>query len=167
MVAVNVSQSFDIGQMAVYPAHGVGQIESIESREVGGIAQSFYVIRIIETNMTIMIPTTTCGNVGLRAIIGKGEVDKIFDILKDQDVKIASQPWNQRYREYMGKIKTGSVYEIAEVLRDLYILQEDKSLSFGERKMMDTAQSLLIKEISIANQIQEETVEEDIVQIFS
>jgi CarD family transcriptional regulator len=167
MIAETNSHPFDIGQMAVYPAHGVGQIESIESREVGGVAQSFYVIRIVETNMTIMIPTNTCENVGLRAIIGKGEVEKIFDILKDQDVKIMTQPWNQRYREYMGKIKTGSVYEIAEVLRDLYILQEDKSLSFGERKMMDTAQSLLIKEISIANEIQEEKVEENITQIFS
>jgi CarD family transcriptional regulator len=125
------------------------------------------VIRIVETNMTIMIPTSTSDNVGLRAIIKKGEVDKIFAILKDQDVKIMSQPWNQRYREYMGKIKTGSVYEIAEVLRDLYILQEDKSLSFGERKMLDTAQSLLIKEISIANDTQEKMVEENITQIFS
>ncbi len=167
MITETDSHAFDIGQMAVYPAHGVGQIESIESREVGGISQSFYVIRIVESNMTIMIPTSTSENVGLRAIIEKGEVDKIFDILKNQDVKIMSQPWNQRYREYMGKIKTGSVYEIAEVLRDLYILQEDKSLSFGERKMMDTAQSLLIKEISIANEIQEEKVEENITQIFS
>jgi CarD family transcriptional regulator len=167
MITDTDSHSFDIGQMAVYPAHGVGQIESIESREVGGVSQSFYVIRIVETNMTIMIPTSTSDNVGLRAIIKKGEVDKIFAILKDQDVKIMSQPWNQRYREYMGKIKTGSVYEIAEVLRDLYILQEDKSLSFGERKMLDTAQSLLIKEISIANDTQEKMVEENITQIFS
>ena len=160
-------KTFDVGQMAVYPAHGVGKIESIESREVGGIDQSFYVIRIFETNMTIMIPTTTSGNVGLRAIIHEDEVEKVFDILKKQDVKIASQPWNQRYREYMGKIKTGSVYEIAEVLRDLYILQEDKALSFGERKMLDTAQNLLIKEISIANHIKEELVEENISTIFS
>jgi CarD family transcriptional regulator len=167
MITETDSHPFDIGQMAVYPAHGVGQIESIESREVGGVSQSFYVIRIVETNMTIMIPTSTSDNVGLRAIIKKGEVDKIFAILRDQDVKIMSQPWNQRYREYMGKIKTGSVYEIAEVLRDLYILQEDKSLSFGERKMLDTAQGLLIKEISIANDTQEKMVEENITQIFS
>jgi len=160
-------QEFAVGDMAVYPAHGVGEIEAIESREVGGLSQSFYVIRIVETNMTIMVPTTSSQNVGLRAIIAPDEVDSIFDILKKQGVKIASQPWNQRYREYMGKIKTGSVYEIAEVLRDLYILQEDKSLSFGERKMMDTAQGLLVKEISLANHINEDQVEQNITQIFS
>jgi len=162
-----VADSFSIGDMAVYPAHGVGKIESIESREVGGNHQSFYVIRIIDTNMTIMIPTDSSKNVGLRSIIEQEEVEKIYDILKDKDVVIENQPWNQRYREYMEKIKTGSVYEIAEVLRDLYILKVDKALSFGERKMMDTAQSLLIKEISIANQVQEDQVEENICHIFS
>jgi len=167
MMTDSVEQEFAVGDMAVYPAHGVGEIESIESREVGGLNQSFYVIRIIETNMTIMVPTSSSQNVGLRAIINPGEVDEIFDILKQQEVKIASQPWNQRYREYMGKIKTGSVYEIAEVLRDLYILQEDKSLSFGERKMLDTAQALLVKEISLANHVQEDQVEENITEIFS
>ncbi len=167
MVTDSESEKFVVGDMAVYPGHGVGEIEAIESREVGGTAQYFYVIRIVETNMTVMVPVSTCRKVGLRAIIDSGEVEKIFNILNSQDVVIESQPWNQRYREYMGKIKTGSVYEIAEVLRDLYILQEDKTLSFGERKMLDTAQSLLIKEISLANKSEEDLVEKDITQIFA
>ena len=167
MTMDNLLEEFAVGDMAVYPAHGVGAIESIESREVGGLSQSFYVIRIVETNMTIMVPTSSSKKVGLRAIIHPDEVEAVFDILKKEGVTIASQPWNQRYREYMGKIKTGSVYEIAEVLRDLYILQVDKSLSFGERKMMDTAQALLIKEISLANQSEEDLVEQNINQIFS
>ena len=161
------SELFEVGDMAVYPAHGVGKIESIETRAVGDATQSFYVIRIIDTDMTIMIPTSTSGNVGLRTIIDPDAVEDIYAILKERDISIESQPWNQRYREYMEKIKTGSVYEIASVLRDLYVLKEDKALSFGERKMMDTAQSLLIKEISIANQVNEDSVEQRISHIFS
>lgn len=153
--------------MAVYPAHGVGRIESIETRSVGDLKQSFYVINILETKMTIMIPTSSCDNVGLRAIIRADQVDEVYSILKDRDVTIPQQPWNQRYRDYMEKIKTGSVYEIAKVLRDLYILQADKTLSFGERKMMDTAQSFLVKEISIANRTNEDTVAQSINHIFS
>lgn len=161
------SITFNVGDMAVYPAHGVGKIESIDTRDVGGTKQTFYVIKIVDTNMIIMIPTSSSENVGLRTIIKSSEVEEIYSILKEKDITIMSQPWNQRYREYMEKIKTGSVYEIAKVLRDLYILKEDKALSFGERKMMDTAQNLLIKEISIANEINEDSVEEHITHIFA
>ena len=158
---------FNKGDMAVYPAHGVGEILSIESRVVGEHEQSFYVMKIIDSSMVVMIPTTTSESVGLRGIISSSEADKVFEILKDRDVEIESQPWNQRYRQYMEKIKTGSVFKIAGVLRDLYLLKTDKDLSFGERKMLDTAKSLLMKEISIANHIEEDEVEKDIDQIFS
>ena len=160
-------RSFKIGDMAVYPAHGVGQIESIEKRTVGELKQSFYVMRIIDSNMVIMIPIDTSDTVGLRTIIASKEVDKVYDILKQDDVVIASQPWNQRYREYMEKIKTGSVYKIASVLRDLYLLREDKTLSFGERKMMDTARSLLVKELALSKKVNEKKIEEKIEHIFS
>ncbi len=162
----NEASIFDVGDMAVYPAHGVGKIEAIEMREVGDLQQSFYVIRIIDTNMVIMIPTGTSEHVGLRSIIKSDEVEGVYSILQQKGVAIVARPWNQRYREYMEKIKSGSVYEIAEVLRDLYTLREDKTLSFGERKMMDTAQGLLIKEIAIADQINEDAVEERITHIF-
>jgi len=157
---------FDIGDMAVYPAHGVGVIESIEDRQVGESNQSFYVMKILDNNMVIMIPTATSNNVGLRNIISSDEVEKVFYILKEKDVEIGTQTWNRRYREYMEKIKTGSVFEVAAVLRDLYLLQEDKDLSYGERKMMDTAKNLLVKEVSIANQVDELQVEKDIEGIF-
>jgi CarD family transcriptional regulator len=166
-MAKKKSASFQVGDMAVYPAHGVGKIESIETRSVGDLKQSFYVIHILETKMTIMIPTNSSDNVGLRAIIHADEVEEIYTILKDRQGAIAQQPWNQRYREYMEKIKTGSVYEIAKVLRDLYILQADKTLSFGERKMMDTAHGFLVKEISIANRTNEDVVAQRINHIFS
>ncbi|MGV1098764.1 CarD family transcriptional regulator [Thiovibrio sp. JS02] len=158
---------FNVGDMAVYPAHGVGKIESIEQRQVGNRTQSFYVMKILDSSMVIMIPTESCKNVGLRNIISAKDVDKIYDILNEKDVEIEHQPWNQRYREYMEKIKTGSVYEIASVLRDLFLLREDKDLSFGERKMMDTAKNLLVKEIALAHALNETQVEKDIERIFS
>ena len=158
---------FDVGEMAVYPAHGVGVIESIEQRSVGEIEQSFYVMKILNNNMVIMIPTATSKNVGLRSIISTNEVEDVFDILQEKDVEIGTQTWNRRYREYMEKIKTGSLFEVAAVLRDLYLLQEDKDLSYGERKMMDTAKGLLVKELSIAKQTEEDQVEEIIEKIFA
>ena len=157
---------FNVGDMAVYPAHGVGMIEAIEKKKVGDCEQAFYVMKILDSSMVVMIPTSSCEAVGLRTIISSDEVNTVFDILNKKDIEIETQPWNQRYREYMEKIKTGSVFEIAEVLRDLFLLREDKTLSFGERKMMDTAKNLLIKEIALANELNENQVEENIEQIF-
>ncbi|MGD8371901.1 MAG: CarD family transcriptional regulator, partial [Syntrophobacterales bacterium] len=143
---------FKVGDLAVYPAHGVGVIESIESKSVSGTRQDFYIMRILDNEMIIMIPLDNVNNVGLRQVIDANQVPKIFDILKEREIVPDNQTWNRRYREYMEKIKTGSVFELAEVLRDLFILREDKELSFGERKMLDTARSLLVKEISIAKE---------------
>jgi CarD family transcriptional regulator len=158
---------FNVGDLAVYPAHGVGRIESIEARNLYGSSQNFYIMRILDNNMIIMIPISNANNVGLREIIKEGEVSKIFKILKEKDIEFDNQSWNRRYREYMEKIKTGSVYEVAQVLRDLFLLKLDKELSFGERKMLDTAKSLLVKEISIAKKMEETKVEEDIKRIFN
>jgi CarD family transcriptional regulator len=154
---------FKVGDMAVYPAHGVGVIERIENRKISGCQQNFYVMRILETNMIIMIPSSNATNVGLRQIIDQDDVSKIFAILKKRDVSVnGNQTWNRRYRDYMDKIKSGSVFEVAEVYRDLTAIKQDKELSFGERKMLDTARGLLVKEISLARNMKEEDVERDI-----
>ncbi|MFH0845042.1 MAG: CarD family transcriptional regulator, partial [Pseudomonadota bacterium] len=126
----------------------------------------FYIMRILENGMKIMIPTCNVNHVGLREIINKREVPKLFSILRRRDIPTDNQTWNRRYREYMEKIKTGSVYEVAEVYRDLLILKVEKELSFGERKMLDTARSLLVKEISLAKNVGEEQVEKDLDRIF-
>ena len=107
--------------MAVYPAHGVGLIETIETQTIGGVDQSFYVMKILDNDITIMIPTATSANVGLRAIISGDEVKQVLEILKERDVKITAQTWNRRYRDYMDKIKTGSVFEVAVVMREHWI----------------------------------------------
>lgn len=157
---------FKVGENAVYPGHGVGRILSIEIKEILGSKQTFYSVQIIETGMKIMIPRDNVKSVGLRPIISKEEASKVVAILKERDVKIDNQTWNRRYREYMEKIKTGSVYEIAEVLRDLFVLKIDKELSFGERKMLDTARTLLLKELTLATSEEELFGQEDVKDIF-
>jgi len=163
---MGTSSMFKVGDLAVYPAHGVGCIESIETREISGEKKDFYIMKILDNNMIIMIPIDNVTSVGLRDIIDEKEVSRVYEIMKLRDIPADNQTWNRRYREYMEKIKTGSVYEVAEVLRDLYLLKVDKDLSFGERKMLDTAQGLLLKELSIAKETDEGAIMSDINDIF-
>ena len=159
---------FKKGEKVVYPAHGVAVIEEIESRVISGTERRFYMLKILGTEkMTIMIPTENVAQVGLRRVIGKDMVDKIYRILRTRKVDADTQTWNRRYREYTEKIKTGSPLEIAKVLRDLLVLKGDKELSFGERKMLDTARSLLVKELSIAKSHPEEQILEELKVMFA
>jgi CarD family transcriptional regulator len=155
---------FKIGDLAVYPAHGVGKIECIETKSIGGKKQDFYIMRILENDMKIMIPIPNAHSVGLRGLICSADIPRIYEILERKEISVNGGTWNRRYREYMEKIKTGSIYELAEVLRDLTVLKGDKELSFGERKMLDTARSLLLKELSIVQGIGEEEVEQEILR---
>jgi CarD family transcriptional regulator len=157
---------FEIGDKAVYPGHGVGVIEAIETKQILGKKQIFYILRILDNGMTIMIPRDNVEAVRLRGVIRKIDVAKVIQILKDRDVTIDTQTWNRRYREYMEKINTGSIYEIAEVLRDLHLLRAEKELSFGERKIMDMAKNLLVKELAIARDRKESDVLREIKTIF-
>ena len=157
---------FKIGDLAVYPAHGVGKIESIESKTIGGKKQEFYIIRILENDMKIMIPIQNASAVGLRELVNSDDIPVVYEILKSKEVSVNGGTWNRRYREYMEKIKTGSIFELAQVLRDLTLLKGDKELSFGERKMLDTARTLLLKELSIVRNISEEAVEQEIHEIL-
>lgn len=157
---------FKVGDKAVYPAHGVGVVEGIENRQISGNNQTFYILRMMDNDTTIMIPQDSVQSVGLREVISKKEIPKVFKVLKEKVQVSDSQTWNRRHREYMEKIRTGSVYEIAEVLRDLYLLKLDKDLSFGERKVLDTARNLLVKELSISKKTKTQKVEQEIENIF-
>jgi CarD family transcriptional regulator len=164
-LAVRVD-AFKIGDKAVYPAHGVGEVTAIENREISGTSQTFYILRILDNGMKIMIPTTNVEQVGLREVIEADKVDEVYDILREKGLSVDTTTWNRRYREYMEKIKTGSVFEVAEVLRDLYLLKTNKDLSFCELKLLDTARGLLIKELSVARNCDEEDVENEFRKIF-
>jgi len=156
---------FKKGDKVVYPAHGVGVVDSIQARKVADSEQKFYMITIEETGMKIMVPLAQAETVGLRKVVNSSVVDEVYDILKDKDVTVDNQTWNRRYREYNQKIKTGSVLEIATVIRDLTVLKGDKELSFGERRMLDTAQGLLVKELSIAKSSTEKKIKAELEQL--
>ena len=159
---------FTAGDLAVYPAHGVGRIEAIEQRVINGQTHDFYIMKILENNMVIMIPTSNVNSVGLRDIINKDEIPNVYDVMKntEKEALTESQTWNRRYREYMDKIKTGSLYDVAEVFRDLSLLKLNKDLSFGERKLYDTAHTLLVKELSTAKNTDEASIATELESLF-
>jgi CarD family transcriptional regulator len=157
---------FNIGDFAVYPAHGVGKIEAMESKTIMGEKMDFLVINILDTGMNVLVPVSNIFNVGLRPVIKNSKVKDVFDVLKNRKRTVTSSTWNRRYREYMEKIKSGSIFEIAEVLRDLLVLKTAKELSFGERKMLDTAKNLLVKELAVAKGVDEKKVEVEVQKMF-
>ena len=161
------SHKFKVGDKAVYPVHGVAEVMALENRDIGGSTTPVYILRIIDTGMKIMVPTTNAGSVGLRDLITSKQVKEVIEILKSRDIPRDTQTWNRRYREYMEKIKTGSVFEIAEVMRDLCVLRKTKELSFGERKMLDTARGLLTKELALAKGVGEDKISAEIDAIFA
>ena len=165
-IATEKNHQFQVGDLAVYPAHGVGEIQAIESRVVNGEKHDFYIMKVLENGMVIMIPISNVESVGLRDIINKKEIPKVYDVMKVRTDGVPAQTWNRRYREYMDKIKTGSLYDVAEVFRDLSLLKLTKDLSFGERKLFDTAQVLLVRELSTAKKTDEETIISELESFF-
>ena len=157
---------FKVGDKAVYPAQGVAEVVSIEEKDIAGNRQQFYVLRILDTDRKIMVPVNNARNVGLRPPISEREIREIFSILKERTIAFDNQTWNRRYRGFMDKIKTGSVFDVAEVMRDLYRLRAEKSLSFGERRMLETARALIVTEIAVARRKSDEKVRAEIEKIF-
>jgi CarD family transcriptional regulator len=158
---------FNVGDKAVYPAHGVGVITEIKTLKLDGTDHSVYVLKILgNSGSTIQIPVNNVDAVGMRAVISNQHIEKVYEILRDRDVPADNQTWNRRYREYMSRIKTGDPLEVAKVLRDLALLRQDKTLSFGERKMFDQARTLLVQEIAVALDAEELAVQTEIDGIF-
>jgi CarD family transcriptional regulator len=158
---------FQVGDKAVYPAQGVAEIVGIEQKEISGKIHRFYVLRVLDSDMRILVPIDKAQQVGLREVATADEIDEVMDILRERDVHVDKQTWNRRYRGFMEKIKTGSLFEVAEVFRDLYRLKEQKTLSFGERRMLDTAKSLIVKELAIARNTPENKIERELDKLFS
>ena len=166
MQARTDKQLFKVGDKAVYPAQGVAEVISIEEKDIAGNRLKFYVLRILDTNRKIMVPVNNAKSVGLRRPISEEEIEEIFAILRERTIAFDNQTWNRRYRGFMDKIKTGSVFDVAEVMRDLYRLKAEKSLSFGERRMLETARALIVKEIAVTRAKSEEKIQAEIEEIF-
>ena len=139
---------FKPGQYVVCPGDGVGQVMGVEEKELGGELKSFYRVKIIDNGMKVMVPTDS--QTGIRPLVSEEEVGEVFDLLSDHDVELDTSTWNRRYRDYVDKIKTGSLLEIADVLRSLLLLKHTKTLSFSEKKILDQCKALLVEEIALS-----------------
>ena len=149
---------YNVGDKIVYPMHGAGVIESIEEREILGEKQNYYIVRMPVGDMKVMIPIKNVKSIGIREIIPNKEVDKVLDILKGHEINVTSN-WNKRYRENMVKIKSGDIYEVADVVRSLMLRDRVKGLSTGERKMLNSAKQILISELVLARGIDQVEIE--------
>jgi CarD family transcriptional regulator len=158
---------FKVGHKVVYPAQGVAEVIGVETKEIGGRLTSFYLLQVMNSEMRILVPTDKAHQVGLREVASTSEVEEVLDILREKDVHLDKQTWNRRYRGFMEKIKTGSLFEVAEVFRDLYRLKNQKTLSFGERRMLDTAKTLIVRELSISRNWSEQRVEKELDKVFA
>ncbi len=156
---------YNVGDYVVYPMHGAGVIVAIEEREVLGERQKYYIMQLPIGDMKVMIPMNAVEELGLRQVIGAEEVERVYQVLQGEETAMSSN-WNRRYRANMEKIKSGDIYEVAEVVRNLTIRDAEKGLSTGERKMLDTARQILVSELVIAQNSTKEEVEEAIQEIF-
>ncbi|MCX7747853.1 MAG: CarD family transcriptional regulator [Clostridia bacterium] len=150
---------FNIGDRVVYPMHGAGVIESIEEREILGEKHSYYVLKIPVGDMKVMIPTHNVGDIGIREVISTQEVDKVFAVLGDQSCD-ETLNWNKRYRENMTKIKSGNIFEVANVVKSLMLREKEKGLSTGERKMLNSAKQILVSELVLAKGVEQYQIED-------
>ena len=149
---------FNIGDKIVYPMHGAGTIDSIEEKDILGEKQAYYIIKM-PGEVKVMIPTSKAEQVGVRNIIGKEEASKVMTVLGENETEM-SQNWNKRYRDNMDKMKSGDIYEIADVVRNLSFKQKEKGLSTGEKKMLHNAKQILVSELVLAEHASQDEVEE-------
>jgi len=159
-------KEFKVGDKVVYPMHGAGIIEAIEEKEVLGRSERYYVMRMPIGDLRVMIPMSSVEELGLREVISKEDVRKVFQVLQGETTSM-SQNWNRRYRANMEKIKSGDIFEVAEVVRNLTVRERDKGLSTGERKMLENARQILISELVLAQDLPEEQVEQQVSELLS
>ena len=148
---------FNVGDKIVYPMHGAGTIDAIEEKNILGEKQNYYIIKM-PGEVKVMVPTDKAEEVGVRNIIGKEEAAKVMSVLGENETEM-SQNWNKRYRDNMDKMKSGDIYEVADVVRNLSFKQKEKGLSTGEKKMLNNAKQILVSELVLAEHAPQEEVE--------
>ena len=149
---------FNVGDKIVYPMHGAGVIDSIEEKNILGEKQSYYILKM-PGEVKVMVPTAKAEEIGVRNIIDKSSADKVIGVL-EQDETVMDKNWNKRYRDNMDKMKSGDIYEIADVVRNLSFKQKEKGLSTGEKKMLLNAKQILVSELTLAENSNKDQMEE-------
>jgi len=155
----SAEMNFHVGDKVVYPNHGVGVIEQISSRSIGSTVERFYLLHIKASSLKVMVPCQNAGSVGLRRVVKNGEVQKVLDLLSITD-NGANGDWKDRFKENSDRMRTGSLLEVAGVLKSLIALHQAKPLSFREKKMLERARYLLVSELAMARNCDETKVEE-------
>ncbi len=156
---------FNVGDFIVYPMHGAGTIDAIEEKDILGEKQAYYIIKM-PGEVKVMIPTVQAEKVGIRNIIDKSQAEKVFNILSENETQ-TEMNWNKRYRENMDKMKTGDIYEVADVVRNLSLKQKEKGLSTGEKKMLTNAKQILVSELALVENEEQDVVENLVEQKIS
>ena len=151
---------YNVGDKVVYPMHGAGVIDSIEEKEVLGEKQSYYILKM-PGEVKVMVPISTAEQHGIRNVIDKVEAERVFSVL-EQDETEMEKNWNKRYRDNMDKMKSGDIYEVADVVRNLSFKQKEKGLSTGEKKMLNNAKQILVSELVLAEHATQDVIEEEI-----
>ncbi len=158
--------TLNVGDKAVHPSHGLAEVTAIEHREIGSMKGEFYILRIIDNGMRVMVPRASSAAAGIRPVMSSKEADRVLETMKAREVAVDLQPWSRRFRAYTEMIKCGSPHEVAKVLRDMYRLKFDKDLSFGERRLLDQAKSLLMKELAAAKGVAEPVLQAQVDGMF-
>ena len=149
---------FNVGDKIVYPMHGAGTIDAIEEKNILGENQAYYIIKM-PGEVKVMVPTAKAEEIGVRNVIGKEEAEKVISILGEDETEM-SQNWNKRYRDNMEKMKSGNIFEVADVVRNLSFKQKEKGLSTGEKKMLSNAKQILVSELVLAEHATQDEVEQ-------
>ncbi|MCB9528773.1 MAG: CarD family transcriptional regulator [Myxococcales bacterium] len=163
---VPVATAFNVGDKAVYPVQGVTEILGIETLQIAGVTSKFYVLRRLDSEDTIRVPIKNVDQVGLRNLVDKAEIEEVLTVLRADAIAIEEPNWNRRYRRYVEKIQSGSLRDVAVVLRDLHLTRVDKQLSYGERRVYEMAMQLLVQELAVAQDLEMDEVRTQIEQLL-
>jgi CarD family transcriptional regulator len=154
-----IGTSFQVGDRAVYPAHGVAEVVALESKDIAGTRKDFYVLKVLHSEMKLMIPVDGAQRAGLRGVVNAETAEQVFDVLRADEVAVKPGPWNRRFREYTELVNSGSLMEVAKVFRDLWRIRPDRELSYGERRLLEQSKSLLVAELALARHTDNAAIE--------
>lgn len=157
--------AFSVGDTVVYPHHGAAVIEKRETRELKGESRDYLVLRLTYGDLTLMVPADSCEEVGIRNVVSKKEVERVLDVLREEEQN-KNGNWSRRFKANYEKLRSGDIYQVAEVVRNLATRDKDKGLSAGERRMLGKAKQILLSELAVAIKKDEEKAEELIEQVL-
>ena len=157
---------FRVGDKVIYPQHGAAVIKSLEEKEVLGETKKYYVLRLAYGDLTLMVPTDSTEEVGIRDVISKDELQKVFKVLKSKECRMPTN-WSRRYKTHVEKLRSGDIYQVAEVVRNLARRDSEKGLSAGEKRMLTRARQILVSEVTFAAGVKEDEAEQMLDKVLS